>query len=62
MFEWIFTAIDNGGKHHKYTITATSKIEAIDKGFQLAKKYANGDICGSWNCSLCRPCRTRARK
>lgn len=51
MAKWYFSAIDNGGKHQHFTITAATKPEAIEKGHEKAKKHAAGDIT-TWNCSL----------
>lgn len=51
MAKWTFTARDNGGKHQVITITAGSKLEAIEKGIRRAKKKAAGDIT-TWNCNL----------
>ena len=51
MAKWYFSARDNGGKFQTFTVTAASKLEAIDKGLQKAKKKAAGDIT-NWNCSL----------
>jgi hypothetical protein len=51
MAKWYFRAIDNGGKHQTFTVSANSKPEAINKGMEKAKKHAAGDIT-TWNCSL----------
>ena len=51
MAKWNYSAIDNGGKHQYFTVTAKDKTEAIKKGHERAKKHAAGDIT-TWNCSL----------
>ena len=51
MAKWTFTAVDNGSKRQVIRITASSKIEAIKKGFDKANKKAAGDII-TWNCKL----------
>lgn len=51
MAKWNFNAIDNGGKRQFFTVTATSKPEAIQKGIERAKKHAAGNIT-NWNCNL----------
>ena len=40
MAKWNFTALDNGGKHQYFTVTAANKTEAIKKGFEKAEKKA----------------------
>lgn len=52
---WSFTARDNGGKFQCFKVKASTKTEAIDKGFTKAKKGAAGDIT-SWNCKLVSAC------
>ena len=50
---WRFTCTDNGGKRQSFIIRAKSKTEAIEKGFQRARKNAAGDIDpASWHCAL----------
>lgn len=51
MSKWTYTARDNGGKYQVITVTANSKPEAIEKGFQRAKRKAAGDIT-IWECRL----------
>ena len=51
MYKWQFTARDNGGKHQTFTVKASNKTDAIKKGFEKAKKSANGDIT-TWDCKL----------
>jgi hypothetical protein len=51
MAKWYFNATDNGGKVQSFTVTAPSKTEAINKGFEKAKKKAVGDIT-TWRCTL----------
>jgi hypothetical protein len=51
MSKWSFTCRDNGGKFQALTISAGNKTDAINKGFEKARKTAKGDIT-SWNCSL----------
>lgn len=50
--KWSFTAVDNGGKRHAYTVTASTKDEAIRKGMEKARKNAKGDILPTWQCKL----------
>jgi len=51
---WSFSGVDNGGKHHNYTIKASSKDEAIRKAFEKVRKNAKGDLYPTWNCRLIR--------
>ena len=51
MAKWNFTCNDNGGKRQSFTVTASDKQTAINKGFEKARKNANGDI-NAWNCRL----------
>lgn len=51
MATWSFFAADNGGKHQYLKVRASSKQEAISKGFEKARKKAAGDIVG-WDCRL----------
>lgn len=52
-YMWTFSCVDNGGKRQVFTIRASSKDEAIRKGFEKARKHARGDIYpGSWHCAL----------
>ena len=51
MAKWSFYAIDNGGKRQFFTVTASSKPEAIEKGITRAKKNAKGDL-NNWECTL----------
>lgn len=53
MAKWSFHCNDNGGKFQGFTITASSKPEAIEKAMQKAKKAAKGDI-NAWDCKLVR--------
>ena len=53
MAKWLYSCIDNGGKRQNIKVNAADKPSAIEKGFQMAKKKAAGDII-SWNCSLIR--------
>lgn len=50
-YKWNFSCRDNGGKRQFFTVTASSKPEAIEKAMQKARKHAAGDITG-WDCSL----------
>lgn len=50
-FDWTFVAHDNGGGHQVLKIKATSKDEAIRKGFEKANAKAKGDIF-KWDCRL----------
>lgn len=49
--KWTFTARDNGGKYQSFTVSASTKNDAIKKGFEKAKKAAHGDIT-TWQCTL----------
>lgn len=51
-YKWMFTARDNGGKLHCYTIKAKDKTEAIHKGLAKAKKNGKGDLNGHWDCKM----------
>ena len=51
MAKWYFRAIDNGGKHQHFVVSANNKTDAIKKGFERAKKYSAGDI-HFWECKL----------
>lgn len=51
MATWSFHARDNGGKSQYIKVKASSKPEAINKGFARAQKYASGDIT-AWDCKL----------
>ena len=51
MAKWTFMAHDNGGKRQIITVTAGNKTDAINKGFEKAKKNAAGDI-NTWTCTL----------
>lgn len=51
MAKWSFYCTDNGGKWQTITVTAKDKPEAIDKGFEKARKKAKGDII-HWECKL----------
>lgn len=53
MYKWTFRTIDNGGKRQSFTVKASSKPEAIDKGMNRARKNAKGDI-NNWYCELIR--------
>lgn len=48
-----FYCIDNGGKRQAFTVTASDKREAIEKGMKKAKKNAKGDL-NNWECKLIR--------
>ena len=51
MAKWSFTCNDNGGKKQFFKVTAGDKTEAIKKGFEKARKNADGDIY-KWDCKL----------
>ena len=51
MYKFTFTCIDDGGKHQCIKVKAHDISEAIHKGFEKARKKANGDIT-SWECEL----------
>lgn len=51
MYQWYFTARDNGGKYQCFKVKAASKAEAINKGMKKAEKNAAGDIT-NWDCKL----------
>ena len=51
MAKWRFNCIDNGRKRQSFTVTASDKTEAINKGFAKAKKTAKGDFV-NWDCKL----------
>lgn len=52
-YDWRFSCVDNGGKHQNFIVKASSKDEAIRKGFDKASKNSAGEIYpGSWNCKL----------
>lgn len=50
-YTFVFSCVDNGGKHQCFKVKAVDKQEAIQKGFEKAKKHAEGDIY-SWECEL----------
>ena len=51
--KWEFWCRDNSGKYQCFKVSATSKKQAIDKGFIKARKNATGDIIpSSWGCRL----------
>ena len=50
-YPFVFSCIDNGGKHQVVKIKAVDKQEAIKKGFEKAMKKAAGDIT-DWECEL----------
>lgn len=50
-YDWTFVAHDNGGGHQVIKVKASSKTEAIKKGFEAADKKAKGDIF-KWDCRL----------
>lgn len=51
---WLFSWHDDGGGKGCYKIKAMTKTEAINKGFQKAKKSpkCKGDIGYGWECHL----------
>lgn len=51
MAKWYFKACDNGGKKQVFVVVAASKIDAIRKGMDRARKNAAGDII-TWDCKL----------
>lgn len=51
MYKWRFTCNDNGGKRQSFIVKASSKTDAIAKGFKKARKNAAGDII-AWDCKL----------
>ncbi len=52
MYKWVFSISDNSGKRQSFTVKANSKQEAIAKGFEKARKHANGDLSLHWTCDL----------
>lgn len=52
MATWSFYCSDNGGKKQYLKIKAKDKTEAIQKGFEKARKNAKGDIGYNWECKL----------
>lgn len=52
MAKFIFTINDNSGKKHIYTIKATDKQAAIEKGFRKANKNKKGDLYPNFECRL----------
>ena len=50
-YQFVFSCVDNGGKHQTGKVKAVDKQEAIQKGFKKAMKKATGDIC-AWECEL----------
>lgn len=50
-YTFIFSCIDNGGKHQVVKVKAIDKQEAIQKGFKKAMKKSAGDII-DWECKL----------
>ena len=51
-YTFVFSCNDNGGKSQCFKVKASDKHEAIQKGFEKAKKNAKSDICPSWKCEL----------
>lgn len=52
MATWIFRCQDNNGKRQFFKVKANSKLEAVNKGFEKARKNAKGDISYNWECNL----------
>ena len=52
-YRFNFACRDNGGKYQSFTVSASSKDEAIHKAFKKANKAAAGSIT-SWECRLAR--------